>query len=212
MPGIEQRGYRAYPLVDHVADKVAATYQRYGDQAKPSTRCRALVDLVAIVIGAEMAAQPQMAALVSEFERRGIALPARFGIPDRSLWAPGYAAAAADSILPTARALGEALALVQQFLTLCLTGPLEAYGTGKSAHGELDADGADQHLRHGPGCVVPPVHRCVMSAGFDRAAGGGSSSMIPGRRLSPCLRTRRQQDLCLHLPRAKLMPFGPLTA
>jgi hypothetical protein len=122
MPGIEQRGYRAYPLVDHVADKVAATYQRYGDQAKPSTRYRDLVDLVAIVIGAEIAARPQMAALVSEFERRGIALPARFGIPDRSLWVPGYAAAAADSLLRTARTLDGALALVQQFLNPLLDG------------------------------------------------------------------------------------------
>jgi hypothetical protein len=116
MPGIDQRGYRAYPLVDHVADKVAATYQRYGDQAKPSTRYRDLVDLVAIVIGAEIAAQPQMAALVSEFERRGIPLPARFNTPDRSLWVPGYATAAADSLLPTARTLDEALTIVQQFL------------------------------------------------------------------------------------------------
>lgn len=116
MPGVDQRGYRAYPLVDHVADKVAATYQRYGDQAKPSTRYRDLVDLVAIVIGAEIAAQPQMAALVSEFERRGIAVPARFSIPDRGLWAPGYAAAAADSLLPTARTLDEALTIVEQFL------------------------------------------------------------------------------------------------
>jgi len=25
IPEVEQRGYRAYPLVDHVADKIAAT-------------------------------------------------------------------------------------------------------------------------------------------------------------------------------------------
>jgi hypothetical protein len=108
MPGIVQRGYRAYPLVDHVADKVAATYQRYGGQAKPSTRYRDLVDLVAIVIGAELAAQPQMAAL--------------FGIPDRSLWATGYAAAAAESLLPTAHTLDAALATVGQFLDPLLDG------------------------------------------------------------------------------------------
>lgn len=30
IPDVEQHGYRAYPLVDHVADKVAATYERYG--------------------------------------------------------------------------------------------------------------------------------------------------------------------------------------
>ncbi len=115
MPGIVQHGYRAYPLVDHVADKVAATYQRYGGQAKPSTRYRDLVDLVAIVIGAEIAAQPQRAALDSEFKRRGITFPTRFAIPDRSLWATGYAAAAAESLLPIARTLDEALAIVGPF-------------------------------------------------------------------------------------------------
>ena len=30
IPSVEQRGYRAYPLADHVADKVAATYERHG--------------------------------------------------------------------------------------------------------------------------------------------------------------------------------------
>jgi hypothetical protein len=134
MPGIEQRGYRAYPLVDHVADKVAATYQRYGAQAKPSTRYRDLVDIVAIVIGAEVAARPQMVALDSEFTRRRIMLPTRFGIPDRSLWAPGYAAAAADSLLPTARTLDEALAVVRPFLGPLLDGT--ASGTWDRRLGE----------------------------------------------------------------------------
>lgn len=30
MPGVEQHGYRAYPLADHLVDKVVATMQRYG--------------------------------------------------------------------------------------------------------------------------------------------------------------------------------------
>ncbi len=137
MPSIVQRGYRAYPLVDHVADKVAATYQRYGGQAKPSTRYRDLVDLVAIVIGAEVAAQPQTAALDSEFKRRGITLPTRFGIPDRSLWVAGYAAAAAESLLPVARTLDEALAIVRPFLDPLLDGT--AAGTWDRQFGEWRA-------------------------------------------------------------------------
>jgi len=63
-----------------------------------------------------------MAALDSEFNRRAITLPARFGIPDRSLWAPGYAAASAASLLPTARTLDEALAIVGRFLDPLLEG------------------------------------------------------------------------------------------
>jgi hypothetical protein len=38
MPQVEQHGYRAYPLVDHIADKVAATFDVYGESALPSTR------------------------------------------------------------------------------------------------------------------------------------------------------------------------------
>lgn len=49
MPDIEQHGYRAYPLVDHIADKVVATFDRYGDTEAPSSRYKDLVDLVAIV-------------------------------------------------------------------------------------------------------------------------------------------------------------------
>ncbi len=41
--------YRAYPVVDHIADKVCAlleVHQRYGDSAIASTRYRDLFDLV----------------------------------------------------------------------------------------------------------------------------------------------------------------------
>ncbi len=44
MPDVEQHGYRVYPLVDHIADKVMATFQRYGGHQRPSTRYKDLVD------------------------------------------------------------------------------------------------------------------------------------------------------------------------
>lgn len=81
MPDVEQHGYRVYPLVDHIADKVMATFQRYGGHQRPSTRYKDLVDLVSIVIGASVAAEPQLAALASEAHRRGVTLPARFDVP-----------------------------------------------------------------------------------------------------------------------------------
>jgi hypothetical protein len=115
IPEIQQRGYRAYPLVDHVADKIAATYQRHGGRQNPSTRYRDLVDLVAIVCGASMDAETQAEALRSEFERRGLVLPTAFDVPDRALWQPGYAAEARRSLLNTARSLDEALALIRSF-------------------------------------------------------------------------------------------------
>ena len=122
MPDIEQHGYRAYPLVDHVADKVAATFDRYGDTHAPSTRYKDLVDLVAIVTEASVEAEAQMKALASEASRRGIVLPNQFGVPARHLWEPGYAAEAERSLLPVARTLDEALAVLGPFLNPLLAG------------------------------------------------------------------------------------------
>lgn len=122
MPDVEQHGYRAYPLVDHIADKVAATFDRYGDSEAPSTRYKDLVDLVAIVTEASIESKAQMAALVSEAERRRVTLPQRFGVPARDLWEPGYAAEAGRSLLPVARTLDEALAVVRAFLDPLLDG------------------------------------------------------------------------------------------
>jgi hypothetical protein len=122
MPDVSQRGYRAYPLVDHVADKVAATVQRYGAAQRPSTRFRDLVDLVAIAQGASVDAQQQIRALRSEAERRAIVLPETFNVPDRALWESGYAAEAKRSLLTNAHALDEALAVVRPFVDPVLGG------------------------------------------------------------------------------------------
>ncbi|MFL5962405.1 MAG: nucleotidyl transferase AbiEii/AbiGii toxin family protein [Gaiellaceae bacterium] len=122
MPDVEQHGYRAYPLVDHIADKVAAMFEVHGEMGRPSTRYRDLVDLVAIAIAASVEAGPQMAALQSEAERRSIKLPARFTVPDRELWERGYAAEAARSLLPIAHTLDEALAVCSLFVDPLLDG------------------------------------------------------------------------------------------
>lgn len=122
IPEVEQRGYRAYPLVDHTADKIVATYERHGEERRPSTRYRDLVDLVAIMTGASVEAAAQSAALTSEFDRRGLTLPTSFDVPDRALWEPGYAAEARRSLLDTAQTLDEALAVVRLFIDPLLDG------------------------------------------------------------------------------------------
>ena len=122
MPDIEQHGYRAYPLVDHIADKVGATVQRYGDAERPSTRFKDLVDLVAIITEVSVSADLQMAALASEGRRRGTRMPTSFDVPDRGLWERGYAAEARRSLLLIAPTLTEALALVRPFVDPLLTG------------------------------------------------------------------------------------------
>jgi Nucleotidyl transferase AbiEii toxin, Type IV TA system len=122
IPGVAQHGYQAYPLVDHVADKVAATYERYGAADMPSTRYRDLIDLVSIVTGASVQAADQVAALLSEFDRRQLDLPRAFDAPDRNLWQAGYASEARRSLLVTGRTLNEALALVKPFIDPLLNG------------------------------------------------------------------------------------------
>ena len=122
MPGIEQHGYRAYPLVDHIADKVCAMLELHGAMGVPSTRYKDLVDLVAIVLAASVYAEPQTSALRSEAERRGLRLPDRFAVPDRRLWKPGYTTEADRSLLPIARTLDDALDIVEPFLDPLLDG------------------------------------------------------------------------------------------
>lgn len=122
IPDLEQHGYRAYPLVDHVADKVAATLQSYGASRVPSTRYKDLVDLVAIVSQATVEAEAQRVALHSEADRRGITLPTTFSVPDRGLWEKGYAAEAGRSLLDVASTLDDALATVSPFLDPLLDG------------------------------------------------------------------------------------------
>ena len=122
MPELQQTGYRAYPLVDHIADKVAATFDRYGESQQPSTRFRDLVDLVALARGASVEAHQAVAAVRSEAERRNVALPQSFEVPDRKQWEGGYAKEAAGSLLTDASTLDEALAIVSPFVNPLLKG------------------------------------------------------------------------------------------
>jgi len=122
MPEVEQSGYQAYPLVDHIADKVVATFDRYGAAEAPSTRYKDLVDLVAIVTAASVGAGAQSAALLSEAKRRDVELPRSFAVPDRELWERGYAAEAGRSLLSSDHTLEEALEIVGPFLDPLLDG------------------------------------------------------------------------------------------
>lgn len=122
MLDIEQHGYRVYPLVDHVADKIAATFDRYGKSRSPSTRYKDLVDLVAIASAAAVEAEGQIAALRSEAKRRSIELPTAFAVSSREVWKRGYEAEAARSLLKVAPNLEEALELMARFADPLLSG------------------------------------------------------------------------------------------
>lgn len=70
----------ASTLVDHIADEIAATFDRYGKSRSPSTRYKDLVDLTAIATAASVEAPAQIVGLRSETKRRSIEsrLPSRF--------------------------------------------------------------------------------------------------------------------------------------
>ena len=136
MPDVEQHGYRVYPLVDHIADKLAAIMDNYGASRRPSTRYKDLVDLVAIVTVATVEAGAQERALRSEAERRGRELPLRFGVPDRRMWETGYESEARRSLLPVAHGLDEALQVVRGFINPVLDGT--ARGTWDPRRGDWE--------------------------------------------------------------------------
>ncbi len=129
MPDIAQHPYAVYPLVDHIADKIVAVFQRYGPTRASSTRYKDLVDLVAIVTQASVDAEHQLAALRSEARRRGITLPSTFVVPDPTTWQSGYAAEARRTLLTAGRTLDDALTIVTPFTDPLLDG---------TAHGRWD--------------------------------------------------------------------------
>lgn len=115
-----RKSWQAYPLVDHVADKVCAILERH--QGQPSTRYKDLVDLVAIVHHATVAASLQSEALVKEGRRRGLSLPRRFDVPDRQMWEQGYRAEARRTTGLDEANLDAALTTVRPFLNPLLEG------------------------------------------------------------------------------------------
>lgn len=122
IPGLSGANYRAYPLVDHIADKTLAVLQRYGDEARPSTRYKDLVDLVVLIGTVHVSADAQLGALRSEAKRRGVALPGRFDVPDLALWESGYRAEARRAVAGIPTTLDGALAAVRPFLDPLLKG------------------------------------------------------------------------------------------
>jgi hypothetical protein len=116
----ERATWQAYPLVDHVADKVCAILERHDDN--PSTRFKDLIDLVAISGRVTVEADLQKQALAKEACRRNLHLPTTFDVPDRTLWERGYRSEARRTVGLEARNLVAALRAVRPFLDPLLGG------------------------------------------------------------------------------------------
>lgn len=114
---------RIWPLEDHIADKIAAMYERHRTALLPSTRFKDLVDLMVIAHNATPSGELTHTALLAEVRRRQragghVPLPVAFEIPDPS-WTGGYGTQAAKihDLPPNYRTLAGASPVADAFIT-----------------------------------------------------------------------------------------------
>lgn len=116
----DRTSWQAYPLVDHIADKICAMLESHA--GRPSTRYKDLIDLVAITGRAVVRSGPAKRAVASEAARRHLALPTSFTVPDARAWHAGYRAEARRTVGLDAVDLQAALAVVSPFVNPLLDG------------------------------------------------------------------------------------------
>lgn len=131
IPGLQSVQYRAYPLVDHIADKHAAMLDDY--RGRPSTRYRDLVDLAIIASSETVDAARLSTALHSEYERRGVQAPSTVSLPSDD-WVPGYEQSAKAVPNLDQRTADQALELVGRLLNPILSGRVT--GTWSPSQGD----------------------------------------------------------------------------
>ncbi|NEC48366.1 nucleotidyl transferase AbiEii/AbiGii toxin family protein [Actinospica acidiphila] len=131
---------RLYPVIDHIADKICAMYERHGQNGEHgSNRYRDLADLLLISQQEIVPGQAACQALQREAERRRslgirVVLPAVFEAPG-SDWYDGYPNQAAIVVgLQGCRTFGEAATAAEAFINPLLTGT--AHGTWKPSQGK----------------------------------------------------------------------------
>ncbi|SDC73828.1 nucleotidyl transferase AbiEii/AbiGii toxin family protein [Actinokineospora iranica] len=130
VPGLDDGQWpdvHLYPIVDHIADKISAMYERHGPQAIPSSRSHDLVDLLLIILSETIDGTTMHTALHAEVARRRqrgtmLILPAKFHVPGGQSWSAGYARDARGVTgLARHQTLNEAAGLAAAFITPLLT-------------------------------------------------------------------------------------------
>jgi hypothetical protein len=125
VPGLAMVPYRAYPAVDHIADKVCAlfeTHVRASGVVDASSRYRDLADIVVFAHTTIVEAAQLLNATLSEAKRRHIELPKRFAVPESNDWPAGYLRVARDVPGLSERDLRTAVATASRFLDAILSG------------------------------------------------------------------------------------------
>lgn len=123
VPGIESPTVRLYPLVDHVADKIAATATLFGSE-KRSSRARDMADLVAFATTQTFDGAALQQAITSEWVYRKFDGDPEFDPPQA--WRRTYASLVRDLGFVEYRDFDSARVLLARFLDPALAG--EAQG------------------------------------------------------------------------------------
>lgn len=119
LPGVPRATYRAYPVPDHIADKVCGLlemHERVDGAALASTRYRDLADLATFAHTAKVDAAALKVALESEARRRRLELPVELSTPTDPGWPAGYARVARDVPGLEEQDLEAAMATVARFI------------------------------------------------------------------------------------------------
>jgi hypothetical protein len=111
------------PVSLHIAEKVHAYTRRYGDEQRPSTRVKDLVDLVLISTVSDLSARELRAALNRTFSSRATH-PLPDAVPEPpSAWAVPYSRLAGSLSIPTETGVGHRI--VATFLDPILRDEIE---------------------------------------------------------------------------------------
>ena len=122
---LQQPNYYAYPVVDHIADKLCAmleTHLRRSGATVASTRYRDLVDLATFARSLDVDGPALTRAIRSEAARRELTLPHGLPAPSGPGWSAGYARAVRDSPFLADRDLKAALKTARSLLDPILSG------------------------------------------------------------------------------------------
>ncbi|MEO6503545.1 MAG: nucleotidyl transferase AbiEii/AbiGii toxin family protein [Jatrophihabitantaceae bacterium] len=121
LAGLTSPSYLLYPMVDHIADKVCATFELHPPGSTPSSRVRDLVDLVVIARTQAVGALSLRTALETERLHRG--LPQIHGYVTPPNWETTYRRLARDvAECREHRTYAQAVEFVQSFLDPVLQG------------------------------------------------------------------------------------------
>lgn len=119
--GLVAPTYQLYPVVDHIADKLCATFEKHGDSDKPSSRSRDLIDLVVLARTQTIDAAMLTAAIEAERLHRSLPRIEAFAAP--SEWEKPYSTdAKVVAECDGYRTLDDAVAFIRRFLDPVLSG------------------------------------------------------------------------------------------